>query len=105
MAPKACISAGVCRLQTTVTARSQASRCALAIDSACRFVQSLADELTDVDPLCEVLTQGHPPRIGQLAAKHRLHAACPVPIGILKAVEVEAGLALPADVSIAISRE
>jgi len=105
MTTRACISAGVCGLQTTVTARAQGSRCAVAIDSACRFVQSLADELAEVDPLSEVLTQDDPPRIGQLAAKHRLHAACPVPVGILKAIEVEAGLALPADVSIAISRE
>lgn len=105
MTTKAHISAGVCGLQTTVTVQSQGSRCAVAIDSACHFVRSLADELTEVDPLSEVLTRGDPPRIWQLAAEHRLHAACPVPVGILKAIEVEAGLALPADVSIAISRE
>ena len=105
MTTKACISAGVCGLQTTVTARSQGSRCAILIDSACRVVRKVADELVDVDPLCELFSQDGPPRILQLAAKHRLHAACPVPVGILKAIEVEAGLALPANVSIAISRE
>ncbi|MFZ5830856.1 MAG: DUF6951 family protein [Planctomycetota bacterium] len=50
MTTKARISAGVCGLQTTVTAQSQGSRCAVAIDCACRFVQGLADELTEVDP-------------------------------------------------------
>jgi len=105
MTTKAYISAGVCGLQTTVIARAQGPRCAIAIDSGCRLVQSLAEALVEADPLCEVLTQDDPPRIWQLAAKHRLHAACPVPVGILKAIEVEAGLALPADVSIAISRE
>ena len=30
--------------------------------------------------------------------------ACPVPVGILKAIEVEAGLALPADVTIKLAR-
>ncbi len=32
------------------------------------------------------------------------HAACPVPVGIIKAVEVEAGLALPEDAHIKVSR-
>jgi len=105
MTTKACISAGVCGLQTTVIARAQGLRCTLAIESGCRLVQGLAEELVEVDPLSEVFLQDDPPRTWQLAAKHRLHAACPVPVGILKAVEVEAGLALPADVSIALSRE
>ena len=36
------------------------------------------------------------------AAICRLHAACPVPSAILKAIEVSAGLALPADVHVSI---
>jgi hypothetical protein len=39
-----------------------------------------------------------------MGAKHCTHAACPVPVGIIKAVEVETGLALPADVSIKLSK-
>jgi hypothetical protein len=105
MTTKACISPGACGLQTTVTVRSEGSHCVIAIDSICAFVQSLADELTEVDPLREVLMPDDLPRIWQLAAKHRLHAGCPVPVGILKAIEVEAGVALPADVSITLSRE
>jgi len=105
MTTKAHISAGVCGLETSVVVRSQGSRCAIAIESSCTFVQRLAEELVDVEPLSEILSRDELPRIWQLAAKHRLHAACPVPIGILKAIEVEAGLALPADVSITISRE
>ena len=38
----------------------------------------------------------------KLGAKHCAHAACPVPV--IKAIEVEAGLALPADVIIKISK-
>lgn len=53
----------------------------------------------------EVSHRGSPPVVWELAAKHCPHAACPVPVGILKAVEVEAGLALPADVSIEIRQE
>jgi len=36
----------------------------------------------------------------RLAAEHLVHPACPVPSGILKAIEVESGLALPKDASI-----
>lgn len=104
MTTKAVISPGVCGLQTSVITRAQASLCSVAIDSPCALVQGLAEELTEVDPLSEVIVEGAPPRIWQLAAKHHLHAACPVPVGILKAIEVETGLALPADASIAISR-
>jgi hypothetical protein len=40
-----------------------------------------------------------------MAAKHCKHAACPVPSGIIKAVEVASGLALPKDASIQVSQE
>ena len=32
------------------------------------------------------------------------HAACPVPVGIVKAIEIAAGLNLPADVAIKLSK-
>jgi hypothetical protein len=38
------------------------------------------------------------------AAKHYKHAACPVPSGIVKAIEVACGLALPKDVSFKIEK-
>ena len=39
----------------------------------------------------------------QKGVEHCFHSACPVPVGIIKAVEVAAGLALPADVRMTIS--
>ncbi|MCC7360623.1 MAG: hypothetical protein IT317_14175 [Anaerolineales bacterium] len=36
----------------------------------------------------------------QSAARHIRHTACPIPAAILKAIEVEVGLALPQDVTI-----
>ncbi len=105
MTTKARISAGICGFATTVTARGDMSSCAISLDSDCPAVQQLAAELSQVDPVREVSRRGVPPVIWELAAKHCPHAACPVPVGILKAVEVEAGLALPADVSIEIRQE
>jgi hypothetical protein len=39
-----------------------------------------------------------------MATKHCKHAACPVPSGIIKAVEVASGLALPKNASIQVSQ-
>jgi hypothetical protein len=39
-----------------------------------------------------------------LGRQHCPHAACPVPVGIIKAIEVEAELAIPADVTIKLSQ-
>jgi hypothetical protein len=36
--------------------------------------------------------------------QHCPHAACPVPVGVVKTIEVEAKLALPADVTIKLSK-
>ena len=78
--------------------------CTVSIESECDAVQCMAAELTQVDPFQEITFRGRGPLTLQLAAKHCTHAACPVAIGIIKAVEVEAGLALPADVTIKLSK-
>ena len=78
-------------------------RVLLTIESECEAVQRLAAELTQADPFREVTFSGAGPLTLQLAAKYLPHAACPVPVGIIKAVEVAAGLALPADATIKLS--
>jgi hypothetical protein len=64
----------------------------------------MAEELNEVDPFREISNRGDGPVTLKLGVKHCAHAACPVPVGIIKAIEVEAGLALPADVIIKISK-
>jgi len=77
----------------------------LSIESECEAVQQLAAELTQVDPFREITFKGDGPLTLRLAAQHLCHAACPVPAGIIKAVEVAAGLALPADATIKMSED
>ncbi len=101
---KAEICAGVCGLTTTVVASTNGTTCKVSIRSQCKNVQRLAAELTEVDPFREISFRGDGPLTLQLARKYCAHAACPVPAGIIKAVEVESGLALPADVNIKLSR-
>lgn len=100
------IFAGVCGFTTRVTAAKNGSRqVALNIESDCKSIQRLAAALTEVDPFREFTLRGQGPLTLQLASQHCSHAACPVPTGIIKAIEVAAGLALPVDVSIKISKE
>jgi len=100
------IFAGICGFTTHVAAHKDgAGQVALSIESECKAIQRLAATLTEVDPFREFTFRGQGPLTLQLASKYCSHAACPVPAGIIKAIEVEAGLALPADVSIRVSKD
>ena len=98
------VFSGICGFSTLVQATMAGERCALTITSDCQSIQQLADVLTQVDPLREISFRGEVPTTHEMAAKYCQHAACPVPVGIIKAVEVEAGLALPADAAIRVSK-
>jgi thioredoxin reductase len=103
MVAKAEIVSGICGFTAAVEARMEGRHCVLGIDSDCDAIQRLSQELTEVDPFKEITFRGEGPRILQVGAKHCYHPACPVPVGIIKAVEVEAGLALPAEATIRFS--
>jgi hypothetical protein len=64
----------------------------------------LAQALKVVNPMEEITYKGKGPRTLRMAAKHCKHASCPVPSGIIKAIEVASGLALPRDASIQVSK-
>ena len=78
-------------------------KCVVSVDSDCDAIQRLGDELSEVDPFQEITFRGEGPHTLRLGAKHCYHPACPVPVGIIKAIEIEAGLALPADAIITLS--
>lgn len=101
---KAEIFSGICGFSTTVETSMDGKMCQLNIVSDCKSVQGLARELTRVNPYMEISNRPSMPQTLQLGAKHCPHAACPVPVGIIKAIEVEAKLALPADVTIKVSK-
>ncbi len=101
---KAEVHAGVCGFTTTVETTLDGKICKIVIQSDCAAIQKLAEELTEFSPYQEISWRRKTPLTMEMAAKHCTHAACPVPVGIIKAVEVESKLALPADVVIKISR-
>ena len=103
---KAEIFSGICGFTTQVAAhKNETDQVTLSISSECKNIQRLAAVLKEVDPFREFTFRGAGPLTLQLAGKYCAHPGCPVPSGIVKAVEVEAGLALPADAHITISRD
>ena len=97
---KAEINSGICGFTATVRTRMDGRKCVVAIESDCDAIQRLGEELAEVDPFQEISFRGEGPRSLNLGAKHCYHPACPVPVGVIKAIEIEAGLALPADATI-----
>ena len=98
------ISSGICGFSATVKTQTEGRKVKVSIESECQAIQNLAAELTEVDPFQEITFRGSGPRSLELGAKHCYHTACPVPVGIIKAVEIEAGLALPKDPEIKLSK-
>jgi hypothetical protein len=101
---KAEIYPGNCGFSTTVEATMDGEICKLSITSDCKAIRKLAQELTEVNPFEEISFRRNNPRILQMGAKYCTHAACPVPVGMIKAVEVAANLALANDVTIKLSQ-
>lgn len=101
------VMSGICGMLTEVRATSddRAGTVKLEFNTRCDGIQKLAGELTEVNPFEEISFRGQGPQTLRLAAKHCNHAACPVPSGIIKAIEVASGLALPKDAVIEVIKE
>ena len=97
---KVTVNPGVCGFNTTIEVNKQPKRrVSININSECKQVSILSELLKEASAFetmkpmkeCEVFKQ---------ASNCGLHLTCLVPIGILKAIEAEAELALPRDASI-----
>jgi hypothetical protein len=86
----------VCNIEVSKVDRQQLN---LKIETKCDMICELNKEL-DVLGLRDTLKPPGESIVYDYASKYRLHAACPVPAAIIKAIEVEAGMALPRPVSI-----
>jgi Family of unknown function (DUF6951) len=94
------IDSGICGYTASVRATADGRTVRIEIESDCPHLAAMAEELTSVDPFTEISFRREGPLTLRVAAKHMAHAACPVPVGVIKAIEVEAGLALPKEASI-----
>ncbi len=102
---KVTIFAGVCGFSTEVIVEKiEKKRVNIRITSQCEMVRAIGEELSQLD-MMSVFKGFLDNPVYKSASRHLRHVTCPVPCGILKAVEVELGLALPRDVNISFLRE
>lgn len=101
---KAIINAGVCGFVTEITAESDDMITAvLQISSDCPAYAALKDKSIEVDAITSCFSKVGQNEVYDLFRDTCKHAACPIPAGALKAVEIACELALPCDVSITLS--
>lgn len=94
------VNPGACGFTVTITAEKRAGgKIAVSLDTDCEMVKKMLEDIAVLDRLAPLIGFMSNP-VYLSAAKHIKHAACAVPSGILKAVEVEAGLNVAKDVSI-----
>lgn len=94
------IESGVCGFHTSVQAEPTAKYAAkLIVDSNCPHVGKIADKFGEFNAMNELFKKGQS-EILKLCQENLPHITCPVPAGLLKALEVSTGLALPKDAKI-----
>jgi hypothetical protein len=99
------INPGSCGFLATVEVEKQEGKSfKVTIQTECTMGQKFASEIREV-ALHDVLKRflQNPVYLKGTSCIH--HSACPVPSGVLKALEVEAGLNVPKDVTITFVKE
>ena len=100
------VKPGICGFNTHIEATADASfKVTLEIASECSHIRELAEQLTHVSAFEELRCPINETNVYRAAAACKAHVACPVPSAILKTIEVAAGMALPADVHMAIAKD
>ena len=97
---KVVVSAGACRMDAAIEVNLVGPYgITVTIHSDCKMVAELGDALKDLD-WRNALKPPVKSEIYRAASESGLHPACPVPVAVLKAIEVETKLALPQSVVI-----
>ncbi|MCC6347256.1 MAG: hypothetical protein IT388_08740 [Nitrospirales bacterium] len=96
---KIVVNPGACGLPAKVDVKKEGENFSVTISSPCKMVAKLGDELRDLT-MRDAFTRIMENPVYQKGSSCLRHVACPVPSGILKALEVEAGLNVPRDISI-----
>ena len=97
---------GICGFEAQIVSSARdVTSVTLEITSDCPRICQLASELPEVSALTEIGLPITETSTYKAAARCSVHGACAVPSAIAKAIEVAAGLALPADVHFHIERE
>ncbi len=99
------VNSGACGFTVTITAKKGKDRTIeVALATDCEMVKKMEAEIASIDRMAVLVGFGNDP-VHRSAAKHLKHAACPVPSAVLKAIETEAGMNVPRDVTIVFKKE
>ncbi|MBI3991018.1 MAG: hypothetical protein HY350_02600 [Candidatus Omnitrophica bacterium] len=92
------VESGICGFKADIDAVCEdMQHVRLDIKTECPNFTEFTKEIKEVDAFQEIEPTGKNGKILSLWPKYLHCSACPVPSGIIKAVEVSAGLALPKD--------
>jgi len=102
---KVTVTAGICGFTVLITAEKHKDRkIYVTLDTECKMIRRMSSDISPIEIRSALAGQKNNP-VYMSAAKHIKHIACPVISGILKAIEVEAGLALPKDAHIVFPKD
>ncbi len=95
---RVCVDAGVCKMKTLITAKDNGmGLIEIEIKSDCPNILKMSWKLEPMSPYAEVEAPFDKSSVYKLAANAIPHTACPVPAGIVKALEVAGDLGLKRD--------
>ncbi len=94
------VRSGACGFSVMITAeKGRDKKIHISIETECEMVKQMLPDISAVDMMTLFSGWLNNP-VYKSASRQLKHVSCPVPSGILKAVEAEAGLAVPKEVSI-----
>ncbi|HAM16491.1 MAG TPA: hypothetical protein DCP91_11685 [Eggerthellaceae bacterium] len=96
------VDPGICGFTTDIKVEAaDMGEVNIAVDTKCTMIAKLVEGLEQpVDAFAVIGMTGNTPLLETARQGARIHAACPTIAGIVKAVEVEAQMALPRDASL-----
>ena len=100
------VAAGICGFDSEIIAVSEdGQNVNVALTTQCPSLAPMAEKLTELDAFAACFGKLCDSQVYAIANDYCAHSACPVPSGIIKAIEVACGLALPKDVLMNITKD
>ena len=97
---KVIVHPGICGFDAYIEVKASERTLKLQIESECNNVKNLAGGLTEISKEDWMNTKDYANKIFKFVSGDIRHLSCPIPCAIMKAIEVELGMALKKDVEI-----
>lgn len=103
---KVTIDPGICGFPIIIHATSEDMQIVkIQMTTGCPNLKEAIKEITEFDAFEELFSKAENSKVYAILSKYVPHPTCPVYSGMLKAIEAEAGLALPKDCYIKIEKD